>query len=264
MGESGHKRLWYWVEILLVAWEEWSWPEFFAELGGGVVIAYALTHWGIAESSAFKELIWEGIGVAIVVPLFAFLIHLSCTPAKLSRKLEARLEILEEKLRPKFKLDCSPKIGGCMNVILDKKLKIYRLRVESDCASEIKNCRGHLTKIEKDGQEVFNQESLELPFAPAESEDALNKTVFPKIAYYLDILFVTPEIRPVRFAAKGNYPKSAERSFVINQIKDLVFISEGEYILHVSVSGEQVDSVHTKLKFIWKNDPLDSTIEKIS
>jgi hypothetical protein len=99
-----------------------------------------------------------------------------------------------------------------------------------------------------------------LPFAPSESADSLSKTIFPQVPYFL---FVTNETRPVRFAAKGTFADQGDRTFVINQIKDLVFLLPGEYILHVTVSGKGVVSASAKLKFVWKVNPLDSTMEKI-
>src|ERR1700722_5710171 len=166
--KQGTKRP-HWLLLLAIeAKEEISIVGIIRDSGVGIMLGYLFLKWKIAEPTENKELYWGAVCFALGAPFFGFLVRgLFVAPAKLYRKLEARVEALEERLRPKFILQCSPKILGCKNIIIDKRLAIYRLQVQTN-ANEIEGCRGFVTKIEKEGMVVFNQKSLELPFAPSE------------------------------------------------------------------------------------------------
>jgi hypothetical protein len=247
----------YWREVFQAAKEDVSILEVVGESLAGIMLTFVATVLGVANRSEMKELFFLMVGGAIAVPLFIFILRaMLVTPGKIFRKLTERIEALEEKLTPKFKLECGPKTPGRVTIVLGRGM-FYRLQVTVDCASEIQNCRGYLTKIEKNGMEVFNNESLELPFAPSESDDAWSKTVSPNIPYYLDVLRVPYGANCPEVATKGN------RALVVSSLRDLVFLSPGEYILHVSVSGNGVGTVSARLKFDWKDRPMDATIEKL-
>src|SRR5579872_2004616 len=89
---------------------------------------------------------------------------------------------------PKFRLSCGTNIPGCAVPNDNHTLKFLRVCVQTTCMKEVENCLGHLTKIEKNGEIIFDHESRELPFAPSTSSDSLAKTVFPRTPFYLDVL----------------------------------------------------------------------------
>ncbi len=247
----------YLVRTVIKTSEDFGAVEIFSEIGGGILIAIFAWAFGLANRTELHELIFLCIGGAIIVPLFGFLIRLVfITPAKIDRELKSRLEIAESKLKPKFKLSCNKDITGCAIENPNGSMKFFRLQVETDCIDGIKECKGHLIKIEKDGVVVYDHDAVELPFARAEETDSLAKTIFPSVPYFLDVLVTYNPVHAVNFATKGHFP-------ALNQNREYIFAKTGEYILTVGVSGKGVPTVKTRLKFDWKGQWFTATIEQI-
>jgi predicted transcriptional regulator len=159
---------------------------------------------------------------------------------------------LRSKLTPKFILSCNSKISGCVKFNDNRSMKFFRLCVQTECATEIRNCVGHLTKIEKDGKVVFEDDSLDLPFAFADQPDSLAKTIFPNNPYYLDVLAFEFKFFKMWFAVKGG-------RLATDKFGNDIFEEKGEYILSVSVSGSDVPTQQVKLRFNWQRD-IDTVI----
>lgn len=164
---------------------------------------------------------------------------------------------LLEKQKPKFKLACHKDITACAVPNAGNSMKYFRVIVEADCVIEIEKCVGHLIKIEKDGVIIYDHDIRELPFAPAERDDCLAKTISPSIPYPLDVLVTYNDEHTVFFATKGR-PCAA-----LDQNGKYIFAENGEYILHVSVSGKEVPTVEAKLKFVWHGQWSTATMDKI-
>jgi hypothetical protein len=159
---------------------------------------------------------------------------------------------------PKLKLSCRKEITGCAVPNPDNSMKYFRMLVETDCGHEIENCVGHLIKIEKNGKTIYDHDPRELPFAPAERDDCLSKTIAPGIPYFLDVLNTINAVHAVFIATKA-YPTGA-----LNQNREYIFADAGEYILTVSVSGNDVPTATAKLKFIWQGQWFTATMEKMN
>jgi len=159
---------------------------------------------------------------------------------------------------PKFKLSCSKEITACAVPNQANSMKYFRMVVETNCVNGIENCKGHLLKVEKDGVIIYDHDPRELPFAPAETDDCLAKTIYPNIPEHLDVLCIINPVHAVCFAMKGQ-PCGA-----LNHKREYIFEENGEYILHVSVTGKGVPTAQAKLKFDWKGQWFTATMEKIN
>lgn len=162
----------------------------------------------------------------------------------------------EEKLAPQFTISCSDKIAGCKRVVPKDNLCFFRVRVETDCPTGIKNCKGHLIKVELGGSVVFDIETLILPFSPSESPDARAKTIHQKTPEYLDVLAISTHSNVVI--------SMSDRHSLCGAQGLLVFGVNGEYILSLSLGGDGVPAKHFKLKFIKGLSHVDSTMELLS
>jgi hypothetical protein len=158
---------------------------------------------------------------------------------------------------PKIRLSCNKDIQGCAVLNDEGNWKLLRLLVETDCVTEIENCLGHLTKIEKGGVVVFEHESRELPFAPSETEDSLSKMLFQDTPYFLDILAIHTPRNLIFIATKGKNSPATDNK------KRYIFSEMGEYVLTVSVSGKRVPTQSARLKLDWRGNWDTATIEKI-
>lgn len=172
-----------------------------------------------------------------------------------AEELQHEVDLLREKLKPKFTLSCKKDITGCAITAPDGSYKFFRLRVETDCVNGIEGCKGHLIKIEKDGFTVYDHDAVELPFARAEEIDSLSKTLFPDNPYFLDVLVTHNPTNTVLFATKGHF-----RAWDQNQ--QYIFSKTGKFILTVAVSGRGVPTAITKLQFDWNGQWSNATIEK--
>jgi hypothetical protein len=192
--------------------------------------------------------------------------------------------IMAYKNYPKFKLSCSSKIPKCVTpALLNDQIKFIRVVVEVGCVGGIKNCLGHLEKIEKDGQVVFENDYIELPFAQSTDEKTrFNKTIHnssPEMLDVLAIVTIKPEPPPeiiVRAIMDGlmGYTQPRDRYDVhiatpmfrriVDKNGNNIFEKAGEYILYINVVGDDAPAAKAKLKFTWTGNINTSTIEKIT
>src|ERR1700679_2476661 len=89
---------------------------------------------------------------------------------------------------PKLKLSCNKNINACAVPNAGNSMKYFRMVVETGCVNGVENCKGHLIKVEKNGIVVYDHDPRELPFAPAERDDCLSKTISPNVPEHLDVL----------------------------------------------------------------------------
>lgn len=156
-----------------------------------------------------------------------------------------------------FILDCSKEISGCIVLNHDKTCTYLRMRVATNRPNEIKGCLGHLTKVETNGVVLFDHESRELPFASSEDVDSLAKTIHPNVPYFLDVLGIYWPKTRVFIPRKGNPCAATDLN------GNYIFSDGGEYIITVSVSGNGVPTVQTKLLFSWTKNHETLSIQKL-
>ncbi len=225
----------------------------------GFALACALAGFHIPELEIISDPLTQKISLLVAILIFVWiLVWLPFRRHEMLQKEHVEeIEPLLERLKPKFKLSCGKDIPGCA-VMNDKRTHIFlRMLVETDCVDGIKNCCGHLTKIEKNGVTVFDHESRQLPFAPSTDNDSVAKTIYHNTPYFLDVLVLWYYMNQVIVATKVISPAHDKNGAYI-------FKDNGEYILTVSVSGEKVPTEPTKLRLDWKNDWQAAFLEKIN
>jgi hypothetical protein len=190
--------------------------------------------------------------------LFAALAFISLLVFAIS--IIAKNLALQESMRRKFKISCHPSISACRvkthfsSWIQDAVF--YRLIVEADCQEPIPACTGYLTKVEKDGKLLMGHENIQLTFSPGDQEDAIYKTLSPKIPAYLDVLLII-QMGQIVFCSKGyTIPNSLKPS--------RIFEAHGDYILTISVTGTSSQTTPAKIRFNWNGNWETSEMELIS
>lgn len=272
-------------EAFLEAWEAFG-HALVAGVVGYLVFALLAAKWDMlstwvqAHSEDYDMSQW----IEIYIPcIFGGLFLFWCmarAPYKIYKELYDKYESEIEKSLPKFKLSCGDYPAGCKVKSGNGQVYFFRMRVETDCINGIEKCLGHLTKIEKDGEIVFEHDSLELPFAKSEEPDSLAKRIGRGDPKWLDILFVKVHqprrMDSTEILARINNPhafqKEDDRDRVwiatrqpssANDINgNYIFETAGEYILCVNVIGDKADA-RAVLKFTWTGYAATSTIEKI-
>jgi hypothetical protein len=160
--------------LFLMAWYSKHHPKFDADKENAI-----MSYW----FALIPALLW----------LFWFGWHVLKVPHEIYLEIHGKLKKEIERNDPKFKIFCDKDTEQGARFTPNKSFSFFRIRVETDCVNGIKNCLGHLCKIEKNGVVVFDHESLQLPFAKSEESDSLTKTIFQNVAKWLDILMiVTP------------------------------------------------------------------------
>ncbi len=159
---------------------------------------------------------------------------------------------LLDRQKPKFKISCGHDIPGCTVDSPGNNTRYFRLLVKTDSVTTVHKCRGYLSKIEKGRVVLFDYDRRDLPFAPAEAEDSLEKTIFPDTPYHLDILAVAGG--KVYICIKGRMP-------AVNTDGKPIFQECGEYLLTVGVCGENVPTQIVKLKFSVNDNWTEDTLE---
>jgi hypothetical protein len=255
--EQEPKKRCYVSRLFHEAGEDLSILDIFIELVVVVIMTAILLALKVAASSESRELYYSAIlyfSVSLVVVIFIKVFIR--TPYKIIKQYDEQIASLLERFKPKFKLSCSRDMVGCHVPSLNGQWSIRRVQVVADCESAIKNCRGHLIKVEKDGVVVFGHDTLVLPFAKSEAEDCLAKTLHPHIPEYLDVLCWFNPGNIVHFATKPIMPAlDHERQYVFNK--------EGIYILTVSVTGDGPLPGTIKLKFKWGNPFNEAVLEQL-
>lgn len=163
---------------------------------------------------------------------------------------------LEEKQRPRLAMFFDAKNRKCIPGD-DLYKRLFRIGVRSCGLDAVKSCRGIITKIEMEGQTVFDRDNIVLPFSPNEKEaESISKTISHDVPEFLDVLFIGPgkvdEIVYVKGRPTGLPPPS------------ILFPRATEYTLHVSVSGEGTKTIHGKFKLIIASIVSDTTFEDIT
>jgi hypothetical protein len=228
-------------------------------LSVGFALACAIAGFQIPSLELISDPLTQKLSLLVAILIFVWILFwLPFRRHEMQEKEhEANMAPLLERLRPKFKLSCSKDISACIVPNPPNSMIYFRVVVEADCAIEIENCSGFLTKIEKNGLVIYDHDPRELPFAPSDREDCLTKTLSPNIPYHLDVLCTINIVHAVFIATKGQPCPALNKEGVD------VFGEEGDYILHVSVKGKGAPTESAKLRFHWNGNESTATIERI-
>jgi hypothetical protein len=227
--------------------------------------------------------------IPAVVWLVWFGWHVLKVPHKMYLEIYEKLQKEIERNTPKFMVSCNKETEGCAFSIPASNAAFFRMRVVTDCFGGIKNCRGNLLRIEKDGIVIFGHDTPKLPFAKSEDPKCLEKTIAQNTPEWLDILFIIinqphTELKcaeshlayqageiPNNHNAKSEdnesdvvYLASKPLSAANDKNGKYIFAKPGEYILHVNVIGDMAPTEPAKLKFNWTGHFSNSSLEKIA
>lgn len=127
----------------------------------------------------------------------------------------------------------------------------YRIKVETDGVSQVPKCRGRLLSIKRDNEFVFSGEPTDLPFAPSERPDAIDKTVHDKAPEYLDFLAITNsnEVFITTYAHEGSSSVDWAN----------LFREAGEYTLNIAIASVG-PSRTVELKLDWTGNEQTSNV----
>jgi hypothetical protein len=190
--------------------------------------------------------------------LFAALEVLIFFPYRLWKSNQAEIEKLTDQLTPKLKHSFSMDDPACVcrEIQMTKPgggrllVTYFRVKVEVVGVAMVAGCSGNLTSAIKDGIDRLRGESPSLPFSPLDGEDALSKTIKPKVPAYLDLLAVHPE-KGVILLFKG------QRNPTVSWSK--LFREEGDYALHIVINAENSAPYEFDMTFRWTLNPATST-----
>jgi hypothetical protein len=126
----------------------------------------------------------------------------------------------------------------------------FRLKIETNNSIRVNNCHGRLLEIECEGRSLL-PEPLQLPFAPAEHADALNKTVYQNIPEYLDTIAITEANKVVIPTRKHQAPSHIRY--------ETIFSKPSDYRLRIAVVSEGA-IINGDLLFRWTGDRATSKV----
>jgi hypothetical protein len=172
--------------------------------------------------------------------------------------LQAR-EVLElkERLKPKLRMFWDD--DGCVKHMTraPTPFVFFRVGVESMGVDHASDCKGFLTRIEKDGTTRWSGNNVLLTFAPEEHEDATSKTIRDKVPEYLDVISIG-QSGALFLGTKGRIWRD-----YFEPVGSL-FAESGEYILTIKVSGRETRTVEGRLKLCMAENGLESSMELLT
>ena len=134
-----------------------------------------LKNWGAAMSGAlsvsFALLALFNVSGRL---LFAILAYAALGTMAISETIKTSK--LREQMRPKLRMFCDDE--GCAKHMSRAETPFVFFRVAVECigADQVSDCRGFLTRVEKDSAIRWSGDNLLLTFAPEQQGDATSKT----------------------------------------------------------------------------------------
>jgi len=125
----------------------------------------------------------------------------------------------------------------------------YRIKVDNDSASPVNACRGRLVSVKLWDNDkyisIFDGDTLDLTFAPAERPDTIAKTVNQGISEYLDFIIITDDCKVIIPTYKWESYVSAHA--------DTMFERYGYYLLRIAIvyAGS---TVFENILFLWNGN----------
>jgi hypothetical protein len=127
-----------------------------------------------------------------------------------------------------------------------------RLLVTTESISQIRNCQGHLTRLERDNQKIWSGLHL-LTFAPEEDDDATDKTIRHGYNYHLDVIAIGGNgvlfLGSKRRHWPGHFPPIGE-----------IFSKKGDYFLTINVSGAST-TISKRIRLYIADNYRDCVLE---
>ena len=193
---------------------------------------------------------------------------LAIFPYQLWKADTAKIAELENRQRAKLKCSFDMNDPGCRrsNTVIQHRIvpsmspvemmcDWLRIRVDSDCSENITGCKGRLIHIKRDGAFILSGETPILPFAPAENDDAIDKTIYPGIPEFLDFMFVT-HLSQVCMTPYG---------FVGSTSVDWrnLFSQTGVYEIRLAVLAAQGAPALINIDFDWTGEFINSKLSAV-
>lgn len=164
------------------------------------------------------------------------------------KKERARVVELEERIRPKIRLDFGMAISGCVvPTTFNHGLacRYFRLKAEANAYSAVPGCTGRLLSIKRNGVMLFDSEPLLLTFSPGAQADTLAKEIRDGVPEFLDVLFL---------CAKGII-LTTPNMVVPNSVNFQTLLApQGLYTFDVVVSSSAAKSVRYELNLDWRGN----------
>jgi len=168
-------------------------------------------------------------------------------------------EILElrERRRPKLRMFCEDEPCAKHMTRTETPFVFFRVAVESVGVNHVRDCKGFLTRIEKDGATRWSGDNILLTFAPEQQEDATSKTIGEKIPEYLDVVAVA-QCGVLFLGTKGRIWQ--------NYFEPLasIFSDRGDYILTIKVSGRGTSTIEERVKLRIAENYVESSMELLA
>jgi hypothetical protein len=157
---------------------------------------------------------------------------------------------LEERSEPRIKLECGLHLTGCrtFNNWRDNlghlfPVCFYRIRVTPDSIGAIHGCRVWLTKISRQGEELWGDNNQALTFEPGEAENSTIRTIADKMEAFADVLILTSNGN-VLVGTKG-------RGWAFDRSLGQIFSAVGKYTIVLLVTAKDTRSIKAHLQFNW-------------
>ena len=210
---------------------------------------------------------WVGPALPWVTAVGVFFLFFIYSPYTLWASNQDAVEKLNEKLKSKLKCSFSMQSAGCVvwsrlfHVAAGQQIpageaRFFRIKVEVDGVPRVSSCGGTLLKLTRDGVVLFEQESLGLHMAHADSSSPRNKDVMDQIPEHVDVFMITKENRIVIATPGFAHPASIHH--------ETLFTGSGTYGFHVVVSSPDCTSVPVNIQLKWTGDADSAVAEQVA
>jgi hypothetical protein len=202
---------------------------------------------------------WEGV----IGTLFIAVIALHFATYKLWARERTQVVNLDERLTPKLKCSFGKHIPGCEvwtpmfagGREVDQG-KYFRICVETQGVAQVNDCQGTLTSLKRDGLTLFENQSLGLHVANAESNPR-SKHIRDKVPEFIDVFVYFKNANQIAISTPGfEHPGSIQHA--------TLFTGAGEYLFSVVVSSRDSPSGPIAIELNWTGDIDTSTAREIS
>lgn len=282
--------IWY---ALCLMWLclKWAWRGSWDKASAQAAVVGTIILWAGAALLGYRIVIPDDLAEAIAFTLLCigaawvaiFVFRLIMAPGVLYHNAETALAEIKEQIRPKLKCSFSMSDAGCVvgetelttatiagepfahrttlsaSMLLatlgTKTGMMYcRVKVESNCLIVVRQCKGRLLSINRNGEVVFEGGPLILPFAPAEHEDAIDKHIHPHAPEYLDFMGISDNNAIILTPYKHHAPSAVNYN--------TIFREHGEYRMKLAVLCDG-PTAQIDLIFSWTGDRTTSTIVQV-
>jgi hypothetical protein len=220
------------------------WPRWFSLMSGGLSVPLAIAAALVPDPHAQAALGGMAV-VAFVSGAYA-----------IWRAERQKVLRLETTMKPKLKCVFDHADSLCdldTHFTNGPRARYLRMRVETLNSGHVPGCAGRMVRVIAPSG-VVKAAGLSLPFAQAESPDAVNKHIHDGIPEYLDIITILEDGRVFIPVHKWNLPNA------INA--DKIFADLGDYALEIAVITAHAPTLLVNATFRWTGDWRTAAIVK--